>query len=101
MSTHTRKRPAPSVVVDLTDDAATVPQVAIDPAGPPLRPPGSIVAERRAKRLAREAAAAKAAAASENSVSTVDRGRDPRRQHMITSTSSIPGDIYNEKPIDT
>ena len=99
---HTHKRPAPSVVVDLTDDAATVPQVAIDPAGPPQRPPGSIVAERRAKRLAREAAAAKAAAASENSVvSTVDRGRDPRRQHVVTSSSSMPGDIYSEKPIDT
>ena len=84
-------------VVDLTDDDATV------------RPPGSIVAERRAKRLAREAAAAKAAAAtaaatSENSVSRVDRGRDPRRQHVVTNSSSKPttlGDIYNEKPSDT
>ena len=84
--TRTRKRSATDVIavtVDLTvDDDPVFPAQLVPACGTSsaTRKPGSIVAERRAKRLAREAAAAKAAAASESSVSTVDPGRDPRRR---------------------
>jgi hypothetical protein len=105
---HTRKRPVSTVDLTVDDEPdSTMPK------------PGSIVAARRAKRLAREAAEAKAAAAaaavaapaaSESiSLSTVDPGRDPRR-HQGESLTAVAasgisprgtprGDIFDEKPL--
>ena len=88
----TRKRSATdvAVTVDLTvDDDPVFPAQVVPQTGSAVRKPGSLVAERRAKRLAREAAAAKGSVANER-ISTVDPDRDPRRR-LGGSSSAAAG----------
>jgi hypothetical protein len=80
--------------VDLTsDDGAAAaggpsPTYRVAAAGAPTPAPGSLVAARRAKRLAREKAAAADAAAAAAAETRVDPARDPRRAQQLSSPDS-------------